>query len=56
MRKFLESEQISSGLHDWIDLIFGVYARREYAMRADNLFLDSLYVDSFKVYADEKDK
>ena len=47
---------MSSGLHDWIDLIFGVYAKKEYAIRADNLFLDSLYVDSFQIYAEEKDK
>jgi hypothetical protein len=56
MRKFLECEHITTGLHGWIDLIFGVYAKKEYAIKADNLFLDHLYIDSFKAYGDEKNK
>lgn len=56
MRKFLESQVITEGLNGWIDLIFGVYTKKEYAIRADNLFLDQLYIDSFRMHAEDKNK
>ena len=56
MRKCLESRHVSVGLNNWIDLIFGVYAKPQYAIKADNLFLDCLYINSFLAYSEEKDK
>jgi hypothetical protein len=38
MRHFLQSPQISSSLHCWIDLIFGFKSRGEPAVEAKNLF------------------
>jgi hypothetical protein len=55
MRKILESEFVTTGLHQWIDLIFGVYAKKENALKADNLFLGDLYIEAFEKYLCEKD-
>jgi hypothetical protein len=43
MRKCLECELVTVSLNHWIDLIFGVYANKKYAIKADNLFLGDLY-------------
>lgn len=56
MRKCLESGFVTMSLHCWIDLIFGVYAKKEYAICADNLFLDNLYIDSYEAQSKEKNK
>ena len=55
MRKILEREVISQNLHNWIDLIFGVYALKKHAIKADNLFLGDLYVEGYDKYLLEKD-
>ena len=47
---------MTNTLHGWIDLIFGVYSKKEYALKADNLFLDQLYVNSFEAQCKEKNK
>lgn len=43
-------------LNHWIDLIFGVYANKKYALKADNLFLGDLYQEGYEKYLCEKDK
>lgn len=56
MRKVLESQEVTRNIHSWIDLVFGVYSKREYAIRADNLFLENLYQESSEGQAKEKNK
>lgn len=56
MRKILECQIVTKGLNSWIDLIFGVYAKKQYAIKADNLFLGDLYIEGFQKYLLEKDK
>jgi hypothetical protein len=56
MRKALESGIVTGSLHQWIDLVFGVYAKKENALKADNLFLGDLYIEAFEKYLCEKDK
>ena len=46
---------MTRGLHSWIDLIFGVYAHKEHAIKADNLFLEDLYIEGYNKYQYEKD-
>ena len=50
MRKILESEYMTLDLNHWIDLIFGVYANKKYAIKADNLFLGDLYQEGYDKY------
>jgi hypothetical protein len=46
---------VSQNLHNWIDLVFGVYALKKHAIKADNLFLADLYVEGYDKYLLEKD-
>jgi hypothetical protein len=41
---------VASKLNNWIDLVFGVYANKKYAIKADNLFLGDLYKEGYKSY------
>jgi hypothetical protein len=55
MRAALESDYVSSNLHEWIDLIFGYKSRKEEAMLANNLFYPLTYdynvnLDTINVY------
>ena len=43
MKYFLESPLMSKYLHGWIDLIFGQKAKKENAIKADNLFMSEIY-------------
>lgn len=65
MRAALESDYVSSNLHEWIDLIFGCKSRKDEAILANNLFypltydynvnLDSINViKSFKQYYEKQ--
>jgi hypothetical protein len=42
-RKALESEQVSSNLHKWIDLVWGEKQRGAKAVAADNTFMPEMY-------------
>ena len=44
-RKALESEYVSTHLHNWIDLIWGEKQRGEKAKKADNVFMPQMYDD-----------
>ncbi|CAL8247132.1 unnamed protein product [Lota lota] len=50
-RKALESEHVSSHLHEWIDLIFGYKQRGEEAEKALNVFLHYTYEGAVDVDA-----
>ena len=55
MRAALESDYVSSNLHQWIDLIFGYKSRKEEATLANNLFYPLTYdynvnLDTINVY------
>ncbi|XP_030227032.1 neurobeachin-like protein 2 isoform X1 [Gadus morhua] len=50
-RKALESEHVSSHLHEWIDLIFGFKQRGEEAEKALNVFLHYTYEGAVDVDA-----
>ena len=43
MKNLLEGENISAGLNNWIDLIFGIKAKDKEAKEAKNLFTEQAY-------------
>lgn len=56
MRRALESEIVTKNLNKWIDLIFGVYSKKDRGLEKANLFIDSIYRDKLKEVESEKDK
>lgn len=46
-REALESNQVSSTLHYWIDLVFGHLQRGERATLSNNIFQATTYEDNF---------
>jgi hypothetical protein len=45
MRRCLESQYVTSHLHSWIDLMFGLYTSKKEAMKRKNLFLPNIYIN-----------
>ena len=49
MRTVLESNEVSSSIQNWVDLIFGLKAKGKEAENANNLFTEASYQESINI-------
>lgn len=56
MRTYLESDEVSEFINEWIDLIFGFKQRGKEAENALNLYIPSSYDDNINIDAIDKDQ
>lgn len=56
LRTYLESDDVSEFLNEWIDLIFGYKQRGKEAEAANNLFIPSSYDDNVNIDSVERDQ
>ena len=54
-RKLLEGNYVSNNINNWIDLVWGYKQKGEEALKANNLFLPSLYDDIWNKDVDESE-
>ncbi len=56
LKNYLESDEISKGMSDWIDLIFGYKQKGKEGEQACNLYLSDSYDETFNIEDFKEDR